>query len=328
MSYRIFQNRVATIAVTVACFMQQANATVSRAFVNACHNGADARVEFHVVDDIGKPVPDAKVNVFFDMIVRSKGHRIIGDTDTNGVFVAEAKTGGVLEIDVSREGYYRSTDLISFIDMGREHEVEKGKWQPWGMVRQIKLLPVKNPVARIAGIPDWKWTRELNKWMGFDLMKYDFVKPYGDGECSDLEIMFVWDGAWRQKDYNGMRLELRLPQKFAGGYYLDKTPGSEYSGVYHAKTNGNYRGEFSFSDQVATRDKRGRVTSWDRHFFDLSKVLVIRSRCKVDETGMLKSANYFQLSDLQYACGEHGAAVRFLSIYNPIPNDTNLEPKQ
>ena len=118
---------IVVISASAACFAQQVNAMVSRAFENACHNGADARVEFHVVDDVGKPVPLAKVNVFFDMMDRSKGRRIIGDTDTNGIFVAEAKTGGVLEIEVSREGHYRSTDLISFIGMGHEHEVIKGK---------------------------------------------------------------------------------------------------------------------------------------------------------------------------------------------------------
>lgn len=69
------------------------------------------------------------------------------------------------------------------------------------------------------------------------------------------------------------------------------------------------------------------VTSWDRQFFDASKVLVVRSRCKFNKDGTLKAVNYFQLSDIRYACDEHGAALMFLSIYNPTPNDTNLEPK-
>ena len=318
---------IVVISASAACFAQQVNAMVSRAFENACHNGADARVEFHVVDDVGKPVPLAKVNVFFDMMDRSKGRRIGGNTDTNGVFAAEARTGGVLEIEVSREGYYRSSDLISFIDMGHEHEVKNGKWQPWGMVKQITLLPIKNPAARIAGTPDWKWTKEINRWIGFDLMKNDFVEPYGIGKNSDMEVMFDWNGAWRQKEYKGMALKIQFPVKLAGGYYVDKIAGSEYSGVYHAKTNGNYKSEFSFSDHVAARDKRGRVTSWNRNFFDSSKVLVVRSRCEFNEDGTLKMANYFQLSDIQYACDERGAAVMFRSIYNPVPNDTNLEPK-
>jgi len=297
-------------------------------FQEAYQRGAEAKIVFSIIDDDGSPVQDARVNVFFDMADRSKGRRVIAQTGTNGVCVVEEKTKGVLEIEVSCKGYYRSTDLISYIDMGREHEVKKGKWQPWGMVRQITLLPVKNPVAKIACIPDWKWTKELNKWVGFDLMKYDFVEPHGIGKVSDMEVMFEWDGAWRQKDYKGMSLRLRFPQKFAGGYYADKTPGSEYCGVYHAKTNDIYRGEFYFSDQVAARDKRGNVTSWDRHFFDPSKVLVVRSRCRYNADGTLESASYFQLSDVQYACDERGAAVRFLSIYNPTPNDTNLEPRQ
>ena len=186
-------------------------------FQEAYHKGAKMRVDFKVADDEGRPVRGARVNVFFDMADRSKGRRVIAQTDTSGVCVVEGTTKGVLEIEVSREGYYRSTDLISFIDMGHEHEVDNGKWQPWGMVRQITLLPVKNPAARIAATPDWKWTKEINKWIGFDLVKYDFVKPFGVGENSDMEVMFEWDGAWRQKDYKGMSLRLRFPQKFAGG---------------------------------------------------------------------------------------------------------------
>ena len=329
MSCLVFKSRVTAIAVTVACAMQQANAVASRAFVNACHNGADARVEFHVVDDIGKPVPNATVNVFFDMMDRSKGRRIIGDTDTNGVFVAEAITGGILEIEVSRKGYYRSTDLISFIDMEHEHEVEKGKWLPWGMVKQVILLPVKNPAARIASTPDWKWTKEINKWIGFDLVKYDFVKPYGEGEDSDMEVMFDWDGAWRQKEYNGMALKIRFPVKFAGGYYADKTPGSEYVGIYQANAKGHYKADFTYSEWVSSRNKRGYAVSYERHSFDLSKVLVVRSRCKLNKDGTLKTALYFQLHGIKFSGDSRkGAALKFLSIYNPTPNDTNLEPKQ
>lgn len=297
-------------------------------FQEAYRKGARAKVEFRIVDDGGRPVRDANVNVFFDMADRSRGRREIVPTGTNGVCIVEGKTKGVLEVEVSREGYYRSTDLISFIDMGHEHEVRNGKWQPWGTVRRITLLPVKNPAARIAETSGWKWTKEIKKWIGFDLVKYDFVRPFGTGEYSDMEVMFEWDGVWRQKYYNGMSLRLRFPQKFAGGYYADKTPGSEFYGIYHAQTNGHYRTEFSFSDKVAMRDNRGNVTSWDRHFFDPSKVLVIRSRCRYNEDGSLKSASYFQINDVQYACDEQGAAVRFRSVYNPTPNDTNLEPRR
>ena len=297
-------------------------------FQEAYSKGAKAKVEFRVVDDAGCPVKGANVNVFFDMADRSKGRRVIAQTDTNGVCVVEEKTKGILEIEVSREGYYRSTDLISFIGMGHEHEVENGKWQPWGMVKQITLLPVKNPTARIADTPDWKWTKEINKWIGFDLMKYDFVEPYGSGKDSDMEVMFDWDGAWRQEEYKGMSLKIRFPVKFAGGYYAERTPGSEYIGIYHANVNAGYTTEFTYSERVSSRNKRGYAASYERHLFDLSKVLVVRSRCKLNKDGTLKTAHYFQLYGIKFSGdSKKGASLKLLSIYNPTPNDTNLEPK-
>ena len=261
-----------------------------------------------------------------DVLVLSSatGH---GETDTNGVYVAEAKTMGVLELKVSREGYYSSTDRISFIDMGREHEVKDGRWQPWGMKKEIVLLPVKNPQAQRAGTPGWKRTNLLKEWIGFDLMRYDFIKPYGDGEVSDMEVFFDWDGAWRSREYKGMEMKIRFPGEFAGGYYADKTPGSEYIGVYNASTNGVYRSEFSFYEWEGGRDRQGLVTSWKRQLFDFSKVLVVRTRCKLNEDGALVQANYFQLCKIKFSCGEKGAGIRLVPIYNPTPNDPNLEPK-
>ena len=291
--------------------------------------GRFADVEFKVVDDDGRPVHGANVNVFFDMADRSKGKRVIAQTDTNGICALEEKTMGVLEIEVSREGYYRTVDEISYISMGREHEVKGGNWQPWGMCRQIILLPVKNPVARIVESPDWKWTKELYKWIGFDLIKYDFVKPFGVDEHSDMEVMFEWDGKWKQEEYNGMALHIRFPAKFSGGYYADKTPGSEYIGIYQADTNGIYNANFTYSEWVSSRNKRGYATGYERRSFDLSKVLVVRSRCTLNEDGSLKTAHYFQLHGIKFSGdNKKGVALKFLSIYNPTPNDTNLEPKR
>ncbi len=297
-------------------------------FQKAYDKGAWARVEFRIVDDVGDPVKDAVVNVFFDMADRSKGRRVITQTDANGVCAVEGKTKGALEIEVSREGYYRSNDFVSFISMGHEHEVKGSKWQPWGMARKIVLLPIKNPQARIANAPEWKRTMELQKWIGFDLMKYDFVKPYGIGTASDVEVMFDWDGLWHNKEYKGMALKMRFTEKYAGGYYATKTHGSEYIGIYTANTNEDYKTEFSYSERVAGRDKRGNVIGYERELFDPSKVLVIRSRCKLNEDGTLKAANYFQICHVQFAGGKRGAALKFLSIYNPTSNDTNLEPKK
>ncbi len=326
MSCYIFKYRVTAIAVLVACFTKQINAAVSRAFENACHNGAEARVEFHVVDDINKPVPNAKVNVFFDMMDRSKGRRIIGDTDTNGVFVAEARTGGVLEIEVSREGYYLTKDEMCFITMGHEHEVDNGKWQPWGMQEKVILRPIRNPVA-VRVCPDkWLRTKVLNKWIGFDLERVDFVAPVGSGTVNDLEIKFDWDGMFGTK-HNGMAVGLRFPDRFSGGYYVDRSAKSVFTGIYAADPHTIYTQDFYYH-RHPIRDSKGRIISVEGNGFDQSKALVVRSRCVVDENGQLVSARYFLIENLDFACDrEKMAALIFDLIYNPNPNDTNLEPK-
>ena len=183
-------------------------------FQEAYRVGAKAKVEFKVLDDGGNPVQGARVNVFFDMADRSKGRRLIDTTDTNGMFVAEAKTKGVLEVMVSRDGYYSTKDEMSFIDMGREHEVVDGKWQPWGMPKTIVLRKKKNPMAKRSDSHDWRLTKALNTWIGFDLEKYDYVEPIGRGKVCDFEVKFDWDGMFGTK-HNGMAVSLRFTNKFS-----------------------------------------------------------------------------------------------------------------
>ena len=315
------------VLVTYFAFPLVLNASVSRAFVNACHNGADARVEFRIVDDVGKPVPNAKVNVFFDMADRSKGEQMTMTTDTNGVCVAEAKTKGVLEIDVSEKGYYRTKDKISLIAMGKEHEVKNGRWLPWGMKRDVVLRPISCPKAIRLASHDWIDTKVINQWIGFDLQKYDYIAPVGKGEVCDMEIKFDWDGNYGSK-HNGMGVSLRFPAKFSGGYYSEKKSWSDFTGVYSAQTNAIYEQAFHF-ERRPIRDAKGRKIGGVGEKFDQSKVLVVRSRCSVDAYGNLVSAQYAELFNLQFSCTPGKAAsIKFNTIYNPTPNDTNLEPKQ
>ena len=66
----------------------------------------------------------------------------------------------------------------------------------------------------------------------------------------------------------------------------------------------------------------------DGEGFDQSKVLVVRSRCVVDEQGNLISARYFELERFEFSCNQKKtASLAYDLIYNPTSNDTNLEPK-
>ena len=298
-----------------------------RDFYRAIESGATAQLTVKVVDDVGRPVGGVKIEACFEAAFSASGEEKSLTTDTNGIAVVSGRTGKSVSLRATKDGFYGSSEKIDYVALGQG--VRGGEWQPWGMIKQITLLPVKNPQAKVAAFPKWRTSTELNKWIGFDLMKYDFVKPYGSGNDSDMEIMFDWDGAWRQKEYKGMAMKIRFRDNFSGGYYADKTPGSEYEGIYQANASGDYEREFIFSERVGGRNKEGYATSYERHLFDSSKVLVVRSRCKLHEDGTLKSAHYFQLGNIMFSGGNDGkGALRFLSIYNSTPNDTNLEPKR
>ena len=298
----------------------------ANSFQEACHEGANARVEFRVLNDLGSPVVGAKVNVFFDMADRGEGRPVIGITDTNGVCMVEGKTVGVLKIEVSCEGYYRTKDELCFITMGHEHEVKNGKWQPWGISKPILLRTIRNPIAVRSLSHDWRLTKVLNEWVAFDLERYDYVEPIGRGIVGDVEIKFDWDGTFGTK-HNGMAVSLRFTNRFAGGYYTSRFMQSAFSGVYSADPQGEYLQYFHYYRRPV-RDSKGRKIGGKGEVFDKTKALVVRSRCVVDAKGNLLSARYFQIENFEFACSrEKEAAVSFNLIYNPTPNDTNLEPK-
>ena len=58
---------------------------------DARRNGAQTKIELHIQDDDGTPVPDAKIKAYLGMNFRPLGTWINGTTDTNGVFVLEGR---------------------------------------------------------------------------------------------------------------------------------------------------------------------------------------------------------------------------------------------
>ena len=78
-------------------------------------------------------------------------------------------------------------------------------------------------------------------------------------------------------------------------------------------------------------DAKSRVVSSyerERLLYDQHKCWVVRSRCKMDDQGRLISANYSVVHNIKFSC-DKGSVGSFcvMGAFNPVPNDTNLEPK-
>ncbi len=291
------------------------------AYLDARRNGADAKIVLKVVDDMGVVVSNATVNIFFGMNFRPKGHAISGETDKTGIFTAVGKTcGDEIEISVDKSGYYPSKRKLCYATMGRECQVKDGNWQPYCDMQQIVLRKRRNPVLT-ERFWEFRYTKAVNSWIGFDIAKNDFVHPHGKGAISDFEVFIDWNGDWLPK-YNGMALEIRFVDPFSGYYEIPANTESAFIGPYKADPVANYAQNAKFSEQVRSD---GEV---NESHFDKANCWVVRSRCKVDEKGELISANYTVIHDITFACKKGGiAGFSITGFFNPAPNDTNLEPR-
>ena len=97
---------------------------------------------------------------------------------------------------------------------------------------------------------------------------------------------------------------------------------SSFRGLYRADAGREYDQKRAvFFEKV---DERGGRT---RKNFNDDECWVARTRCKIDEYEKLISCHYAAIRSVAYSCRKKGEASFCLSyVFNPTPNDTNLEP--
>ena len=209
-------------------------------YSKARKDGAKAKIHLSVIDDMGMGVSNVSVRVFMGMNFRPKGYWINGVTDANGHFLIQGKTcGDEIEVFVSKNGYYDSYEKLCFVKIGKEHDVNDGKWQPYGSKYNMIIRKIINPYAVMIG-GKYMFTKQLNQWLGFDLKLYDFVHPHGNGKSSDFQIKIDWDGKWLP-DYTGMGISIRFTAPFSGYYEVPVQSVSKLKGPYAVDNEKEYR---------------------------------------------------------------------------------------
>ena len=291
------------------------------AYLDARRYGAMARMQIHIVDDLGRNVPDAEINVFMGMNFRPKGYYLKGMTDANGIYVAEGKTcGDEIVVEVAKRGHYSSIKKLCFAKMGAEHDVRDGKWLPFDEVENITLRRIAKPIKLIAfdRLID---VAKTNAWLGFDMEKMDFVEPIGTGSTVDFEIKVEWDGlpAWESKSCSA---EIRFFGDGTGGCYAKNVPESAFPYTYVAQPDAVYAER---TVRIVDRNGDPHTTKIQ---FATDSALVTRTRCVIDEYSKIKVANYGCIRRFEIGPSRRGVALlRLTYVFNPTPNDTNLESK-
>lgn len=292
-------------------------------FERAILHGAEACFLLLVVDDAGQPVADAKVHTLLGMNFREKANFVDGSTSNNGELRIEGKTtGNEIEFQISKKGYYSSSSIMSLITRPGNEKVKGGKWQPWGEMIVMRLRKINNPILQGDQLKSLR-VPVTNSWIGLDLKLADWVKPFGKGEISDVELNVLWDGLPPDKS-KLCRYDMRVCGRVNGFYLNDKISESEYAEAFAADPQHEF-----VTTKFAYEYRRRSWAAPEGDFWD-SYEAIFRLRTIVDEHGGVLSANYASVRNCAISPGTRGrgALIEFRRVFNPRSNDTNLESKR
>lgn len=293
-------------------------AEVDSDFVNAIRHGAMAKVSLRVLDDVGIPVTNTNVHVWFSSYGRPQDNADwYVATDTNGVVTVSHRTNEDLSWLVRKEGYYETHGRIQFRDRKTDSpKVKDGKWQPYGETCTVVLKKIKNPIRlRNSDARVRHKYPESGKWVGFDLELCDWVPPLGSGKCVDMLVRYTRsprpDGCFKSLDVAFTN------NPYAGVYLLNKDSYSEFDSVYEANTNMEYVSTLRYEFERTAKGNHMISELGEKQY------LVFRTRTKIDRDGRLISAHYGRIMGCWDYVETGNMTLR--SYFNPTPNDTNLE---
>lgn len=245
---------------------------------------SEAKVMIKVIDEESKPVEEAEIRMCLKGGCLKK-EAIKGLTDNNGVYIISGTSpDGIVGGTVEKTGYYFTTFGNNFVISNF------GMWQPWNKEIKVVLRPKIKPVPMYVRNKSIK-IPAVNKKVGFDLIKFDWVAPYGLGIVSDFVIFLEnlhknFDDNWHS------RLTITFSNEYDGIQTFEVDMGGDFGDGSWFKTP-RYAPEHGYKDKYITTidpssGPRPYRTTDPFHFF--------RVRSEVDENGKLKRAMYGKFS--------------------------------
>lgn len=268
----------------------------------------EAKLTIKVLDDEGRLLSNMAVHVWL-----SKSAIRDGQTDSNGLFVAEGTcTVKDVPISIVKQGYYDSRLTYSYPNYV---SVKDNKWQPWNPTVTAIARQVVNPIPMYAKkmhavIP------ALDQFIGFDLVKGDWLRPYGEGAVADLTFRM-------NKRYVDIRdfdssLDIVLTNRVDGLQETSLEP-------FHA--SGFRLCRFAPIGGYVITNVHLSESSTNYFHPNEQQSFYFRVRTVTNESGDVTSALYGKVRshigfDVRRA---KTGTISFVYYLNPTPNDRNLE---
>ncbi len=290
--------------------------------VKAQKDGAQAKITFLVVDDKGRPVPDATVAGGFYNHERD-GHGFSSQTQNDGTVELTDLCVWEINYGVEKSGYYETRGRYDFYKAGFDC-VKDGRWIPWNPTVEVVLKRKVNPVTMYVrqGAINRLALPKLDDWTGFDLERSDWVQPHGKGKHEDFQVFFRRGETNHMGVFRQFSLTFRFCKPFDGFYLARKDgTGSQFKCIYEADTNRIYETEIEFSYERLIDPVSGR-SAYKNKMLEPDEYLVLRIRSETDEEGRLIKANYAKICAPLFAAFY---GFQITTYFNPNENDPNLE---
>jgi len=294
-----------------------------------------AALTIRLVDQDGSPIPEmpVRLSTYSHTAPGAEWGQDVWEgttkiSDTNGIaaFVVRSKLDEVTySVYPKPAGYYD--------DYGGEYCFEReasGRWLPWNPTVELVLKRIKDPVPMYVRRVGWRYFAKLpalEKPVGFDLMKSDWVKPYGEGEVPDFIFWLKVDHipnppGWDEKRdgvYHLYRTNFRLSFTNEGDgiqpFYVKLRTGSVLKSPPIAPADG-------YEPQYVRHSSRTSPTEVDRTPTPEDQNFLFRVRSEMSDGRVVRACYGKIYGNIEYSL-EGG--VQFLYYLNPDPTSRSLE---
>lgn len=189
--------------------------------LTAC--GEQTTTRLTVVDENGEPIEGARAGVVYysQTPATVAGDHGEGLTDQNGLYVFSGRAFWLGQIGATKDGFYGSS---------RELEVTEPDHRGHARVKNdidtaLTLREIRYPVPMYAGRIRIPFPNPSGGTYAFDLLKRDWVSPYGDGKQADILITLDFD----YQNRNDFNIELKWEFNGEGNGIQAFEPVVEYS---------------------------------------------------------------------------------------------------
>jgi hypothetical protein len=298
-----------------------------------------------VTDENGAPIKDAEVHVAVGNSLHYKDgyNDFHGETDEQGVFAVESKIQTNIVIEVKKLGYYSSRLIYISPQNQMLHNIKSGdKIQPWNPTVPIILKKIGKPIPMIVRLglsssDKIRYAPRLGENVGYDLIKSDWISPWGKGEIAD--IFLVFDSKFQDQENYKTEAILRFTNPDDGLIPIMNLVGGESHFKYPrlAPADGYEVKSINLKDQSGEQQRL--IPNEPIGYFcrirtvkekQTGKIISAQYGKIVGGTGERSNANPFKLISFMWKDRKIDPTPGFqVSTYiNPTPNDQNLEYDQ